>query len=92
MGDRCAIAILKLIDEQSYSVPRTLTSIIYAINTSFARPDIIHIKGDREPKVTLLLLSHLSEKTKDPEIRHQIEETIEFAKQQGEIGKKLDSQ
>lgn len=85
LGDRCAIAILKIVDEPDLAQPKTLKGILRTIHLAFTRPQLIQIEEDRKPKVTLFFLNYVGEKTRDPEMHRMIEETTEFVRQQGQM-------
>jgi hypothetical protein len=85
LGDRCAIAILKTIEEPDLVQPKTVKGILRTLHLAFARPELIQIKEGRKPSVTLFLINHLSERTQDPEIHLEIEKTTEFVKLQSRL-------
>src|SRR4029077_12039186 len=82
LGDRCAIAILKIVEVPELVQPKTAEGVLRTIHLAFARPDLIRIKEDRKPKVTLFVLNYMKDKIPDPETQRKIEETIEFVRLQ----------
>ncbi|HEY3128882.1 MAG TPA: hypothetical protein VGL91_05450 [Acidobacteriota bacterium] len=81
LGDRVSIALLKILDEKALSDPRKLRRILPLIRGAFVRPEIVPIREDRKPKITLFLLRHLG-KVSDPAIQEQIIQTTQFVKDQ----------
>lgn len=89
LGDRCAIAILKIVELADLTQPKTVKGVLRTVHLAFARPELIQIKEDRKPKVTLFLLTYLKDKIHDPDMQHQIEETTEFVRLQSQIDSPL---
>jgi hypothetical protein len=80
LGDRCAVAILKIVDQQDLKDPRKATVIVTMIHNSFAYPQNITVDEDKDPRVSLFLLAYLLEKVNDAQLQRQIQQTIEFVK------------
>lgn len=85
LGDGCAIAILKIVDEPDLAQVKTVRGILRTIHLAFSRPEWIKIKEDRKPKITLFLLNYLKVKIHDPEMQSKIEETTDFVRQQSHV-------
>jgi hypothetical protein len=82
LGDRCSIAILKIMDQRDLSNPKKAAVIASMIHWAFAFPESITNAADKDPKVSLFLLDYLLEKVPDAEVQRRIRETIEFVKVQ----------
>jgi hypothetical protein len=82
LGDLCAVAILKTVDEPDLTEPKTVRGILLTIASSFSSPQNILIDEDKEPRVTLFLLNYLRRNVHSAELQQEIRRTIEFVKKQ----------
>jgi hypothetical protein len=81
LGDRAAIALIKIFGEQELLEPRTLRRSLEIVRGAFSAPCIIGIASDRKPNVTLFVLRDLERQVKDEASRQKIIETITFVQQ-----------
>ena len=81
LGDRVSIALLKILDENDFKDSQKVSSILPLIKESFLRPELIAVKEDRNPKVTLFLLRKIESETKDARIKSDITQLMSFIKQ-----------
>ena len=59
-GDLVSVAILQTLDDNEMMSPRTLGQVPSIIRAAFACPSrCVAAAGDRQPRVTLLLLEHM---------------------------------
>src|SRR5580704_7305786 len=82
LGDACSIAILKSVDQPQLFEPKTVEVVLAMVNNAFAHPENISIEEDKNPKITMFLLSYLLDKVNAPELQSRIRWTIQFVKQQ----------
>jgi len=80
LGDGVSIALLKLLDDQALTDPKTLQGFLPIIRDAFNQPQFIVVDIDKQPKVTLFLLSRLQRDVVDFETQREIQETINFVK------------
>jgi hypothetical protein len=80
LGDGISIALTKILDEQQMLDPETLGAILPMIREAFSQPELIVIKANRQPQITLLLLDHIRQKASEARVRDQIDGTIAFVK------------
>jgi hypothetical protein len=78
LGDCAGIALLKLLDTNHVIEPKTITASLSIIREAFASPDLIAIKSDKEPKVTLCLLDILAKGVEDRGVLQDIQRTKDF--------------
>jgi hypothetical protein len=78
LGDGCAIAILKVTEEDRLTDPETALVASKVIRLAFARPKDISNKEDRDPRVSLFLLDYLSLHVSDQKVLREIQDTIAF--------------
>jgi len=81
LGDRVAIALLKIFDAEDLSKPDTIRRILPVIRDAFVAPEIISIAEDRKPKVTLFVLTYLEHQVSTPDLREEISKTMDFVKE-----------
>jgi hypothetical protein len=81
LGDCVGIALLKLVDTSQMVEPKTLTASLSIIRDAFASPDLIAVKSDKEPKVTVCFLGILAERVKDRQLLLEVQRTKEFVQQ-----------
>jgi hypothetical protein len=86
LGDRCAVAILKIVDQRKLSDPKTAKTISETIYTAFQMPQYIQTVPDRQPQVSLFLLNYLKERVADTAAQLQIRQTIQFVERQTQVG------
>ena len=76
-GDLVAVAVLKTLDDTEMASSECARQVLMMLRSAFECPQrCIKVTDDRRPRVTLLLLEHLSEIT-----RGQMQADIEKAKQ-----------
>ena len=73
MGDRVAIALIKIYDREEIKNPDLVRHYLPRIREAFADPSQIVRETDREPKVALLLLDSIKRETPDLELRSEID-------------------
>jgi hypothetical protein len=78
LGDRVSIALLKILREDELSNPEKVRKLLPLVRTAFLNPKLISITEDRKPKVTVFLLGYLRNKFKDPKLRQEISELMDF--------------
>jgi|SRR5262245_57794943 len=81
LGDRVAIALLKIFDAEELSKPETIRRILPLIHDAFVAPKIISIAEDRKPKVTLFVLTYFEHQVSTPDLREEISQTMNFVKE-----------
>ena len=77
-----SIALLKIVDEKDLSNTKTVEACLQLIQDSFSYPPIISVGVNREPKVTMFLLNYLERNVSDMQMQRNIQETIQYVKQQ----------
>lgn len=82
LGDCAAVALVKIIDVQAAISPETIAASLSIIRDAFASPDAIAVLEDKEPKVTLFLLSFFERSVKDEKVVQDIAGTRQFVVQQ----------
>jgi hypothetical protein len=80
MGDTASVAILKLVDRKELLKPEMTKACLFVVLTAFSAPNLISRDIDKDPKVTLFLLSYLHDKEVDKELEKQIEDTEVYVK------------
>jgi len=80
LGDRAAIATLKLFDEADLTRPETIRKLLPVLRESFSYPQLISIAEDRRPAVTLFLLHYLERNAPDPALKKEITAVEVFIK------------
>jgi hypothetical protein len=78
LGDSVSIALLKILDEQDLTNPKTVEAFLPLIRQSFSYPDIISPAVNKKPNVTLFLLKYLRRSISDAKTLEDIEETMRF--------------
>lgn len=81
LGDRVAVAPLKLLDQQQLSDAQTVRDFLPIIENAFLQPQSISIEADKKPDITLFLLYYLRQNIADVETRQAIQQTMDFVKQ-----------
>ncbi|HLK08794.1 MAG TPA: hypothetical protein VKV30_12645 [Candidatus Angelobacter sp.] len=81
-GDAVAIGIARTLTPKEMLEPNWLDRILPLIRHSFRNPDFIVVKEDREPRVTLVLLSYLKAEITDENERKRVIDTLQFILQQ----------
>lgn len=77
-GDLASVAILQTLSDEELTSQKTLKQVLSLLRTAFACPHrCVSAIGDRQPRVTLLLLEHLHSSTHGS-VRSDIEETRKF--------------
>ena len=82
LGDGVSIALLKIVDEKDLSNTKTVEACLQLIQDSFSYPPIISVGVNRDPKVTMFLLNYLERNVSDMQMQRNIQETIQYVKQQ----------
>ena len=78
LGDRAAIALLKLLGEQKLMVPLNLRRSLKIIRGAFSAPCLIELSTDRNPTITVLILRDLEQKIKEGDEKRTVGETLTF--------------
>jgi hypothetical protein len=82
LGDGVAIGLIKLIDEDQLTNPDNVQACLTLIGTAFHSPEFVTAEEDKKPKVTLFLLNYLHDKVSDSQLQGEIQQTIEYVRQQ----------
>jgi hypothetical protein len=82
LGDKAAIAFLKIHNEEGLSDPSQVRTLLPLVRAAFAYPKLISIPSDQQPRITVVFLRYLLTQVKDPSIRHQIRDTLAFVQAQ----------
>lgn len=81
-GDLVAVAVLKTLDDIEMASPENAKFVLLIVHMAFRCPQYcVKVADDRRPRMTLLLLEHLSEVTHG-KMQANIEETKQFILQQ----------
>jgi hypothetical protein len=75
-GDLAAVALRKLVDEDSLRDPEKIPIFVRIVAESFAYPEFIVRSEDREPKATIALLEHFLAYVQNASTKSFIEETL----------------
>ena len=67
-----AIAIIKIHSSEDVKQPAKVKRYLPLLRRAFAIPRLIQRPIDKEPKVTLILLEHLSREVSNSEIRAEV--------------------
>jgi hypothetical protein len=78
LGDRASVAVVKIFSKKDLTQPSTIRQILPILRAAFGQPKIVGYERDRRPDFTLILLRYLSDKVKDPELGHAIEQTTQY--------------
>ena len=81
LGDKVSVALLKILKEEELSDPKKIRQILPIIQKAFAGLQFVSVTEDRKPKVTLFLLTYLQTNLKDPALKKEIAQLIDFIKQ-----------
>jgi len=81
LGDRVAIALLKILDDEDLKNPQKVKRALQIVHHSFLYPRLISIVQDKKPNVTLVLLDYINSKTSDPILKKEISVVIKFVKE-----------
>jgi len=85
-GDLAALAILQTLNDTDMESPETLKRVLLVLRSAFACPHrCVNATGDRQPRVTLLLLEHLHSHA-GRKMQSSIDETEKFVLQQARSG------
>ena len=82
LGDRAAVALIKILDEQSLVNAKTVNDFLPIIEDAFAAPQLIKREADKKPQVTMALLAYVSDNITDIGTKEKIRQTIDFIKMQ----------
>jgi hypothetical protein len=82
LGDRGAIAILKIENDENLLDPQTVRPIIRVIRIAFSSPDVISIPEDKKPMVTMFLLNYMEASVQDAGLKQDIQKTIDYVRLQ----------
>lgn len=82
LGDKCAIAILKVVARRDLAEPNTARIISDLIRAAFSYPEDIGILSDQQPRVSVFLLNYLHERVADVAAQEHIQMTIDFLTEQ----------
>jgi hypothetical protein len=81
LGDRVSIALLKIFDESDFKDSYKVNSVIPLIRASFLQPELIAVKEDRNPKITLFLLQKIESESRDAKLKADITQLRGFIRQ-----------
>ena len=81
LGDRVSVSILKILEPADLKDPEKVKSCLIVIRDAFAQPEMISAEADRDPKVTIFVLSYWRSQLTDPEAQAEIAKTVEFVKE-----------
>ncbi len=82
MGDRVAVALIKVLSDEDLGNPQTIRRSLSVVREAFAYPQLISLPEDKEPRVTLFFLSSVLEKTHDQSLKEDISQTRRFIEQE----------
>ena len=80
-GDLVAVAVLKTLEDSEMSSPESVKFVLLIVRMAFECPQCVKATDDRRPRMTLLLLEHMSEIT-GGKMQKDIEEAKHFIVQQ----------
>jgi hypothetical protein len=81
LGDKVSVALLKILKEEELSDPKKIRQILPIIEKAFSGLQFVSVADDRKPKVTVFFLTHLQANIKDPVLKKDIFQLLEFIKQ-----------
>jgi hypothetical protein len=81
LGDGVSVALLKILSEEDLAKTSTVRALLPVIRDSFDQRQFISIEADKQPKVTLFLLSYLRQRIDDPQTQHDIEQTVRYVQE-----------
>jgi hypothetical protein len=81
-GDLVPVAIVQSLSDDEMASPQTLEEVLLILRDAYACARCVTPLSDREPRVALLLLEHLHNKTSG-KMQASIDETRDFIMQQG---------
>jgi hypothetical protein len=81
LGDRAAIAVLKILEPAELRDPGRIKASLQIVRQAFAQPQLIDSQFDKEPKVILFLLQYMKTARLDTSTQAEIGQTEEFVKQ-----------
>jgi hypothetical protein len=81
-GDLVPLAIVQSLSDDEMTSPQTLNEVLLILRVAYACARCVTAPSDREPRVALLLLEHLHNKTSG-KTQASVDETKEFIMQQG---------
>jgi hypothetical protein len=81
-GDLVPLAIIQSLSDDEMTSPQTLEEVLLILRDAYACARCLALPSDREPRVALLLLEHLHNKT-NGKMQASVEETKEFIVRQG---------
>ena len=85
-GDLASVAILQTLSDSEITSPEALKDVLLILREAFACPHrCVSADGDKQPRVTLLLLEHLHKSTRG-KMQSDIDETKKFILQQARGG------
>jgi len=77
-GDLASVAIVQCLPDNQLTSPQTLREVLFVLHEAFACPSrCVTAPSGRQPRITLLLLEHLQNKSSG-KMQSEIEETKEF--------------
>lgn len=80
LGDCVSIALLKILENRDLTNPDKVRDFLPIVRDAFSHPEIISIEADKNPKVTLFLLSYMLENTPDAQTQHEIQQAMDFVR------------
>jgi len=72
LGDKASVALLKILREDQLTDRETVGRVLRLVSDAFSRPELIGVPEDRDPGVTLFLLSYLERSVADKKLKEQI--------------------
>lgn len=82
LGDRVSIALLKIYDADGLKDPQNIRNYLPIVRAAFVAPRIIRLAEDRNPTVTMFLLTNLEREITDKNLQAQISDAIKYIKEQ----------
>ena len=82
LGDRVSIALLKIYDANGLKDPQNVRNYLPIVRAAFVAPRIVRLAEDREPKVTMFLLTYLEREITDANLKTQISDAIKYVREQ----------
>jgi hypothetical protein len=85
-GDLVPLAIVQTLSDEEMTSPETLEEVLLILREAYACAHCVNSPSDREPRLALLLLEHLHNKTTG-KMQASVDETKNFILQQREPAK-----
>ncbi|MFZ0429938.1 MAG: hypothetical protein WAO20_17615 [Acidobacteriota bacterium] len=81
LGDKGSIALVKLSSLEKWSDPDQVHKTLGMMRDFFSHPEFVENSSDRQPRVTLIVLSWLRSLHKEPDILREIDRTVQYVEE-----------